>query len=135
MGKNCQTFFGFEKIGVVLTFRNFSYEENYNLNHIMTKWLKKNWVFPFMGETELGLVSKKYGFSMRAIESWLVNARFIAWEPLHKLNILPEGDDPNIHFQDTIPLRNDRKDLDFSTGEFSKHMDWSVSTEEQTTQL
>jgi hypothetical protein len=79
---------GIERIGVFMTFRNFSYPQNFNLNFVMTQWIKENWLFPFANEDESLRLAIKYGFPSLAIERWLENARTIVWRPLLGQDIL-----------------------------------------------
>jgi hypothetical protein len=79
---------GIERIGVFMTFRNFSYQQNFNLNLVMTQWIKENWLFPFANEDESDRLAMKYDFPSFAIERWLENARTIVWRPLLGQDIL-----------------------------------------------
>jgi hypothetical protein len=81
---------GIERIGVFMTFRNFSYQQNFNLNLVMTQWIKENWLFPFANEDESVRLAIKYGFPALAIERWLENARTIVWRPLLGQDILED---------------------------------------------
>lgn len=91
--KTLNDVFGIERIGVFMTFCNFSYQQNYNLNLVMTQWIKENWLFPFANEDESVRLAIKYGFPSLGIERWLENARTIVWRPLLGQDIL-EGTIP-----------------------------------------
>jgi SHS2 domain-containing protein len=77
---------GIERIGVFYTFGGYSYGQNYNLNLILTRWMKEHWRFPFLTEYEVNEIASRYGFDPIAITRWFHNARKIVWKPLLKLD-------------------------------------------------
>jgi hypothetical protein len=79
---------GVERIGVFMTFINYSFEQNYNLNLVMTDWLRDHWLFPYADDYEVKRLAFKYGFNPLAVGSWLENARTIVWKPLWKLKLV-----------------------------------------------
>lgn len=83
--KTLDDVYGIEMIGVFYTFRGFSYDQNYNLNFILSRWMKVNWRFPFLTEKEVNDIAARYGFDKIAITRWLQNARKIAWKPMLNL--------------------------------------------------
>jgi hypothetical protein len=77
---------GIERIGVFYTFGGYSYGQNYNLNLILSRWIKEHWRFPFLTEYEVNEIASRYGFDPIAITRWFHNARKIVWKPLLKLD-------------------------------------------------
>jgi hypothetical protein len=100
-GKTMNDVLGIERIGVFMTFCNFSYQQNFNLNLVMTQWIKDNWLFPFANEDESVRLAIKYGFPSLAIETWLENARTIVWRPLLGQDIL-EGAIPATSIEEQV---------------------------------
>jgi hypothetical protein len=90
--KNLDDVHGVERIGVIMTFINYSFEQNYNLNLVMTDWLRDHWLFPYADDYEVKRLTFKYGFNPLAVGSWLKNARMIVWKPLWKLKLVKYKD-------------------------------------------
>eukprot|EP00980_Cylindrotheca_fusiformis_P007521 scaffold1561_cov129-Cylindrotheca_fusiformis.AAC.13 len=83
-GKTLDDVYGIERIGVFYTFEGYSYDQNYNLNLLLARWMKEHWQFPFATERELVQMASRYGFQPMALLKWLQNARKIAWRPIMK---------------------------------------------------
>jgi hypothetical protein len=88
---------GVDRIGVFFTFSCYSFDQNYNLNLVMTRWIRKYWIFPYADGNEVKRLALKYGFEPLAIETWLANARAIVWQPLLKLVDIVGREAPATH--------------------------------------
>ena len=79
---------GVERIGLLFTYKTLSFDQNYNLNLLMTNWLKSNWDSPFLSDENTEIISAKFGFEQSAIHTWIENARTLVWEPLQKAHLV-----------------------------------------------
>ena len=96
---------GVERIGVFYTFSCYSFHQNFNLNLVMTRWIKSHWMFPFADEKEVSRLAAKYAFKPLAIRTWLANARSMVWQPLLKSDIVGWDDAPT-NFKQKLSFKN-----------------------------
>ena len=75
-----------ERIGILMTFNHFNYEQNYNLNFVMAHWLRNNWILPYTYIYQVNYLSYTYGFDPIVIQAWVQNAISIVWKPTFDLS-------------------------------------------------
>lgn len=80
------------RVGAFLTFPWYSFEQNYNINFVMTRWIRINWCFPYPSHADMCKLTTKYNFDSSAILSWLDNARLLVWQPLSSMDWLERFD-------------------------------------------
>lgn len=73
---------GTRTVGVLLTFVDFSFEENCRLNSTLVLWMRAHWGFPFPTRSELFSLTTETGFEADMLLLWLDNARALVWRPL-----------------------------------------------------
>jgi hypothetical protein len=92
--KRLSDVYGVETIGIFITFSRYTFEQNYNLNLVMVRWMRKHWKQPYpVRDRDVKQLAFKYEFDSLAIETWLDNARTIVWEPLSNLDVVEEQDE------------------------------------------
>jgi hypothetical protein len=80
------------RVGAFLTFPWYSFEQNYNLNFVMTRWIRAKWCFPYPSHADICKLITMYNFDSYALLSWLENARTLVWQPLSSMDWLERFD-------------------------------------------